>query len=427
MTSFNSGTVLFSVLMPTYNRGRFINTAVASVLSQLKDCEEVIVVDDGSTDNTSEIMGNYKTDGRIRYIVKEHSNAPDTRNRAVAEAKHPWLLWLDSDDILAPDAVFHYKSLMSAFPDVDVLYGNLEPFGMLRDNEQQRMVFRDYYHKREMLLQDLFFDNRIPNPGVLVKKEIYRTYGGYNIQFNRLHDYEFWIRTAPHINVKHCRKTVCKWRWHQENMSSGSVVTDKKYNRMIVDKYLETYGMDAPFPFYKVLKDPKTRAFCYLQIGKQYARASADADAAEKAFWYFSKSIDLRPFHETYFELLQMISLQPEDQKMAFSRRTAPQRLEKAHGIVQKMMGRGCAVKYKIASLNKRLGYWEAAESRFLELIRRLKGKKHYSSFSAGAYFHLGELLLKRGDVIAALNYFDQCLSLNPYHQKAREYKEKFQ
>lgn len=94
---------LVSIIMPTYNCGRFIHESIRSVLAQTYKDWELIIVDDCSTDNTAEIVGQY-TDPRIRYMRNERNmGAALTRNRALREAKGRYIAFLDSDDLWLPE------------------------------------------------------------------------------------------------------------------------------------------------------------------------------------------------------------------------------------------------------------------------------------------------------------------------------------
>ena len=90
--------------MPSYNTGQFIAETIESVLAQSYSDWELIIVDDCSTDGTDEVVGQYLTDTRIRYIKNEiNSGAAVSRNRALREAKGKWIAFLDSDDLWEPD------------------------------------------------------------------------------------------------------------------------------------------------------------------------------------------------------------------------------------------------------------------------------------------------------------------------------------
>ena len=99
---FMSGQV--SIIMPSYNTGRFISEAIESVLAQSYSNWELIIVDDCSTDDTDEVIGQYLTDDRICYIKNNtNSGAAVSRNRALREAKGKWIAFLDSDDLWESD------------------------------------------------------------------------------------------------------------------------------------------------------------------------------------------------------------------------------------------------------------------------------------------------------------------------------------
>lgn len=95
---------LVSIIMPSYNTGRFIKETIESVLAQSYSLWELIIVDDCSTDNTDEVVKEFLTDDRIRYIKNDrNSGAAVSRNRALREAKGKWIAFLDSDDLWEPE------------------------------------------------------------------------------------------------------------------------------------------------------------------------------------------------------------------------------------------------------------------------------------------------------------------------------------
>lgn len=104
---------LVSIIMPSWNTGRFIGETIESVLAQTYSNWELIIVDDSSTDNTDEIVAQY-TDHRIKYIKNEvNSGAALTRNRAMREAQGEWIAFLDSDDLWLPDKLKHQIEFMN--------------------------------------------------------------------------------------------------------------------------------------------------------------------------------------------------------------------------------------------------------------------------------------------------------------------------
>lgn len=104
---------LVSVIMPSWNTGKFIAESIQSVIDQTYENWELIIVDDCSTDNTDEVVAKF-TDKRIRYFKNEkNSGAALSRNRALREARGEWIAFLDSDDLWNPDKLEHQINFMN--------------------------------------------------------------------------------------------------------------------------------------------------------------------------------------------------------------------------------------------------------------------------------------------------------------------------
>jgi len=105
-----------SVVIPTYNRAGCISEAIDSVLAQTRADFEIIVVDDGSTDATQEVLARYGN--RIRYIYQENAGVSAARNRGVREARGEWVAFLDSDDEWLPEKLDRQTACLAIYPDV---------------------------------------------------------------------------------------------------------------------------------------------------------------------------------------------------------------------------------------------------------------------------------------------------------------------
>lgn len=150
----------FSIVIPTYNYGRFVGRAIESALAQPGDDFEVLVADDGSTDDTPAVLDRYA--GRIRTCRHENRGAAATRNRAAEIAAGDWLLFLDADDRLLPDALPHFRTALHGLqhrgrPDVRMVFGHhvsVTADGRRREAKPQPVLrgpidnFRDYLDRR---------------------------------------------------------------------------------------------------------------------------------------------------------------------------------------------------------------------------------------------------------------------------------------
>ena len=112
-----------SVIIPTYNRSALIVRAVRSALANITLGDEIIVVDDGSTDNTAEVLRPFY--GRIRYVRKENSGAGAARNFGINLASCPFVTFLDSDDEWLPDKLYLQRAIMEAYPHVVFCFSDL--------------------------------------------------------------------------------------------------------------------------------------------------------------------------------------------------------------------------------------------------------------------------------------------------------------
>ncbi len=252
-----------SILTPSYNRSKYIKNALMTALTQNYPNFEIIVVDDGSTDNTAEIV-NGMDNPLIKYIVKEHSGAPATRNRCLKEARGEYVLWLDSDDELMPDVLSHYVSVLNQHPGTDIIYGDLEMYTDQDFSKSHRYHYADH-HKDQSLLTKIVQGCIIPNGGTMVRKELYNRFGGFDESFRRAHDYEFWSRAVTLASLKHSGILAYRYRWHDSNLSLGSV--DMSFEAAIVTKLCNRFNMSDIFPDLEWANRDQATAIAWIAVG----------------------------------------------------------------------------------------------------------------------------------------------------------------
>jgi teichuronic acid biosynthesis glycosyltransferase TuaG len=189
---------LVSIIMPTYNTEKYIRYSIESVISQTYLNWELIIIDDGSTDNTVIIVNEFiKKDSRIRYIYQNNAKQARARNNGIENAKGTILAFLDSDDLWLSTklekSILEFNTSMT-----DLLFTNsFITSDFLIDinnhNYKKMNVVSGYYSGNEAL--KLFIQgNRIPLLTVLVKKEKLKKIGGFNEQFTPAEDYDLWLR-----------------------------------------------------------------------------------------------------------------------------------------------------------------------------------------------------------------------------------------
>ncbi|MBA4243163.1 MAG: glycosyl transferase [Pseudomonas sp.] len=233
----------FSVIMPVYNRERYVREAIESVLAQDERDFELIVVDDGSTDRSVEIIRAID-DPRIRLLHNDHGGGASARNRGLAEARGQFVVWIDSDDRQARGALSEIRRSIAANPGADVFYGDLEIFD---DQSSTGQTLRTHYpdYQGQSLLPLLIQGNCLPNPGTAVRRSLYDTYGGYDLAFTRCHDYQIWTRLADSARFKKVDAILCHWRQHGESLSSAKT---KAFEAKVILDAFARYPVSRLFP-----------------------------------------------------------------------------------------------------------------------------------------------------------------------------------
>lgn len=257
-----------SICIPTYNRERFLGEAISSALAQDYPQFEVLVVDDGSTDETATVV-HACADPRLRYVRQDNGGRPAARNRCIREARGEFILWLDSDDLLLGSVLRDYVRALRQTPDVDVLYGDLESV-----NEQLQRLriehYKDWYRRPESLLAVMAFWNGLPNPGTMVRRRCFETFGLFAEDFEFAEDYEWFSRISGTVEVRHLNRIVCRWRHHDHGRATTGAHLE--YDCRIVDAMLAAHPLQALCPDvnWSDLPLPVCNAICSLKFAKRF-------------------------------------------------------------------------------------------------------------------------------------------------------------
>ncbi|OVE80278.1 hypothetical protein BVY02_00650 [bacterium J17] len=204
----------------THNRSHYLAEAIASSFAQNTPCEfEVLVVDDGSSDDTWRYLSSI-ADPRLRAVrLEKNSGRPVARNRVVEEMRGEFLVWLDDDDVLTSKALATHLATLESRPDADVIYGNLYACDDIL-NITRELRYREI-DPRAMLYTFLFYDP-VPNGGSMIRRSLFDKVGAYDLSFPRAQDYDFWSRAALNNAVfVHNNNFVYKYRGHSGNFLVG--------------------------------------------------------------------------------------------------------------------------------------------------------------------------------------------------------------
>ena len=186
---------LVGVVVPTYNRADVLPRALQSALRQTYEALEVIVVDDGSTDDTEAVVAALD-DPRVRYVLQpRNAGVSAARNRGIREARGEFIAFLDSDDEWFPDKI---ERQVARFREVNnrvgLLYCGVRSVSDRRGDWTFRPKHRgDVY---EAMLQRNVIHT---GSGVVIRREVVDVVGGFDEEIPAIEDYEYWLRIARHF------------------------------------------------------------------------------------------------------------------------------------------------------------------------------------------------------------------------------------
>ncbi len=190
-----------SVIIPTYNYGKYIERAIDSVFAQTYQDYEIIVVDDGSTDNTREIIETrYKK--KVRYFYQENKGPGAARNLGLRHMRGDFIVFLDSDDYFLPKNIETKISIFNQHPEIDWLFSDIY---FVDQNGDQLGIgsdyFKDIYNNEHFQLRNIFMlllenGNFIHTSTIIIKKSCFEAIGFFDESQLMHQDYFQWLRLS---------------------------------------------------------------------------------------------------------------------------------------------------------------------------------------------------------------------------------------
>jgi glycosyltransferase involved in cell wall biosynthesis len=218
---------LVSVVIPCYKQAHFLSEAIESVLRQTYPAVEIIVVDDGSPDDTAEVASRYQ---RIRCIRQENQGIAGARNMGYRTSTGAYLIFLDADDRLTPTAVETHLRCFSDHPDAGFVVGDIDHIaadGSYLGSPRWPLLEADYY---EQLLRVNHVANTI---AVMFRRDTVETAGAFKSFFTPAEDYELLLSAARSFPSAHHRDVVALYRRHHSSQSRQGVIMLRATRRVM--------------------------------------------------------------------------------------------------------------------------------------------------------------------------------------------------
>ncbi|KJC50082.1 UDP-hexose transferase [Bradyrhizobium sp. LTSP849] len=219
---------MVSVVIPAKNAAAYIGEAIDSALTQ-NGVDEIIVVDDGSSDDTIALVQAIR-DPRLRLMMNDAAGVSAARNLGARSARGDWLIFLDADDRLRPDAVTTLLAAAEAAPHAILVYGDYNTIDSAGRPIGRRGLLKGRRKPSGNVLERLASGNFIVNGGImLVRTDAFRATGGFDVSLQYCEDWHCWCRLAALGEFAFVPKLLLDYRLHTANTMNAAVRTPQDF------------------------------------------------------------------------------------------------------------------------------------------------------------------------------------------------------
>jgi glycosyltransferase involved in cell wall biosynthesis len=282
-----------SVVIPTYNRTHFIIEAIQSVLDQTFQDFEIVVVDDGSTDNTKDVVDSFQ-DPRIKYIYQENRGVAAARNTGISASIGEYIAFLDSDDVLLKNALEKKVQVLDRYPEVAFSYGKAnvmdENGHLLRLSKKKQEYFCVRKGSEQIRKFLIIYGNCIGGSGAMVRRRCLYEVGLFDSTFRHgSEDFDLWVRLAKRYAVAYIEQPVgVIVRRHPNRMSNARDLGEiEKSNSRILEGVFNDTKLGTVFSSQR----PKAYFHLHLRLASD-AYEGRDLKTARK---YLFKALKIHP------------------------------------------------------------------------------------------------------------------------------------
>jgi len=275
-----------SVIIPAFNCGELVRQAADSVRAQTYRDFEVILVDDGSTDDTWRVLGEIVAGWpEARALHCEHKGLAAARNRGIADMRGEWIALLDADDLWLPEKLKRCVAFLIAHPHLRIVY---TPMDLIR-LDGSRMKGHSKCCHAGWLTDRLFHSIFVHDPATVFHKGVVEVCGGFDESLEVCVGHEFWLRVSTKFEFGLIDEPLALRRWHEKSLTRSNRVRARVTKSAMMDRfYFERGGRE-------ILRDAKAArrrlARVHCSTGKILLRQRQMA-AAQR---YFAKAIGLAP------------------------------------------------------------------------------------------------------------------------------------
>jgi glycosyltransferase involved in cell wall biosynthesis len=267
-----------SVILPTYNRARLLGRAIQSVFAQTYQDFELIVVDDGSTDNTESLVKSFNSE-KIRYIRhRQNKGASAARNTGIQSAKGAYIAFQDSDDEWMPEKLEkQMRAFETAPPEVGIVYTG---FFIITTNKREYKPSAEITPKDGNIFSSIIKGEYLVSPQtIVVKRECFEKAGLFDEHLPAMEDWEMALRLSKHYHFKYINEPLVLYYPQSDSLSRNKSAVIQAYQQ-VLERYFED-----------IKQDKRLMAKHYLRLG-HFLYSNGELSQGRN---HFTRSIKLYP------------------------------------------------------------------------------------------------------------------------------------
>jgi glycosyltransferase involved in cell wall biosynthesis len=206
---------LISIVIPSYNQAKYIAYNLDSILAQTYSNFEVIFIDDGSKDNTAEILKNYtEKDSRIKYFYQNNSERAVARSHGISKANGKYICLVDSDDTWLPHKLETQLAVMENDPEIILCYAPVNRIDP--ENKPLKNATRQQEGYSGLIYKHLLMRNFIPSVTPMIRASVLKNIGEQVTDFIPYEDWDFWLRLSRCGKFHHIKEALGNYRLHPQ-------------------------------------------------------------------------------------------------------------------------------------------------------------------------------------------------------------------
>jgi GT2 family glycosyltransferase len=261
-----------SIIVPAYNSAALLGEALGSVFIQTYRDFEIIVVDDGSTDNTAAVVGPLVQQGLIRYFHQDKQGVSAARNRGIVEANGRYIAFLDSDDLFDREKLDIQVRYLKDHPEVGLVHSGFTKF----DNSGKDLGYRDPAWFSGSIYPQilLYWTTLMAVDAVLVRREVFDVIGLFDTALSMGEDLDLWRRIARKYPFGFIEKSLARVRVHSGNTSGDKLRATQGLSMYLEKAFKDDDDLSGKF---------RKRAFSRMFSTMAYNLLSENGDESLKA------------------------------------------------------------------------------------------------------------------------------------------------